>query len=278
MEVSEDEVEPVESSISIERILEISDPESNLLPLAPVFFLPVPWREATEAPFDNEFDGLYQSFQAAFSKGMAWRPVVEEAVSTARLKPSHASGYFLFLLGAQLEKSGHLHTADICLATAIELLDQGSPFGAACHLAGRVAGRRGELSRALEYFERSAELAGEAELAVLKIDAAECHLGMGRPEEALLGFEEVFEYLAENAPKVQALAVQAKMAQIHLLIGDPDTSLALAEQTRKNLSPKNAGTYRVLGRILLSRAFARLGRHELAKELAKDFNAKFSMG
>ena len=269
VEVSEDEVEPVESSISIERILEISDPESNLLPLAPVFFLPVPWREATEAPFDNEFDGLYQSFQAAFSKGMAWRPVVEEAVSTARLKPSHASGYFLFLLGAQLEKSGHLHTADICLATAIELLDQGSPFGAACHLAGRVAGRRGELSRALEYFERSAELAGEAELAVLKIDAAECHLGMGRPEEALLGFEEVFEYLAENAPKVQALAVQAKMAQIHLLIGDPDTSLALAEQTRKNLSPKNAGTYRVLGRILLSRAFARLGRHELAKELAE---------
>jgi tetratricopeptide (TPR) repeat protein len=132
-----------------------------------------------------------------------------------------------------------------------------------------VAGRRGELRRALDYFERAAELADEPELAVLKVDAAECHLGLGRPEEALIGFEEVFEYLNENVPKVQALAVQAKMAQIHLLIGDPDSSQALAEDVLQKLSPKNEGTYRVLGRILLSRAFARLGRHDLALELAE---------
>ena len=258
-----------DSRVSLEQVLELQDPESFLLPLAPVFFLPVPWKEATESAFDNKFDELYARFQKAFKKGNNWREVVEEAVSMVRRDPCHESGYFLFLLGAQLEKSGNLHTADVCLATAIELLENGASYGAACHQAGRVAGRRGELKRALEYFERSAELAGESELAVLKIDAAECHLGMGRPEEALLGFEEVFDYLAENVPKVQALAVQAKMAQIHLLIGDPETSLALAEDTREALSPKNVGTYRVLGRILLSRAYARLGRHELALELAE---------
>jgi tetratricopeptide repeat protein len=264
---SEESVESTE--FSIDQILEIQDPESFLMPLAPVFFLPVPWKEATESAFDNKFDELYARFQKAFKKDGNWREVVEEAVSLVRRDPCHESGYFLFLLGAQLEKSGNLHTADVCLATAIELLDTGASYGAACHQAGRVAGRRGELKRALEYFERSAELAGEAEFAVLKIDAAECHLGMGRPEEALLGFEEVFDYLAENVPKVQALAIQAKMAQIHLLIGDPDTSLVLAEDTRQALSPKNVGTYRVLGRILLSRAYARLGRHQLALELAE---------
>ena len=257
------------AEVSVEQVLKVTDPESYLMPLAPVFFLPVPWKEATEAAFDTRFEELYTRFQQAYKKGVGWREIVEEAVSAVRCQPSHESGYFLFLLGAQLEKSGNLHTADVCLATAIEFLDVGEPLGAACHLAGRVAGRRGELKRALEYLERAAELAGEAELAVLKIDAAECHLGMGRPEEALLGFEEVFGYLAENAPKVQALAIQAKMAQIHLLIGDPDTSLALAEKTREALSPKNVGTYRVLGRILLSRAYARLGRHELALELAE---------
>ena len=257
------------AEVSVEQVLEVTDPESYLMPLAPVFFLPVPWKEATEAAFETKYEELYTRFQQAYKKGVGWREIVEEAVSTVRCEPSHESGYFLFLLGAQLEKSGNLHTADVCLATAIEFLDVGEPLGAACHLAGRVAGRRGELKRALEYLERAAELAGEAELAVLKIDAAECHLGMGRPEEALLGFEEVFGYLAENAPKVQALAIQAKMAQIHLLIGDPDTSLALAEKTREALSPKNVGTYRVLGRILLSRAYARLGRHELALELAE---------
>ena len=258
-----------EQEFSIEDFVEFSDPESFILPLAPVFFLPVPWKEATGAPFAERFEDIYSRFQAAFKKGEDWRGVVSEAVSTVRKDPCPDSGYFLFLIGAQLEKSGHLHTADVCLATSLELLEHGSTLGAACHLAGRVAGRRGELRRALDYFDRSAELAEEQELAVLKIDAAECHLGMGRPEEALLGFEEVFDYLAENAPKVQALAVQAKMAQIHLLIGDPDSSLALAEETKVNLSPKNAGTYRVLGRILLSRAYARLGQHELALELAE---------
>lgn len=261
--------ESQEQELSLERLLEIRDPESSLLPLAPVFFLPVPWKEATEAPFESRFEELYVRFQQAYKKDEGWREVVEDAVSLVRCNPGHQSGYFLFLLGAQLEKSGNLHIADICLATAIEFLESGPAYGAACHQAGRVAGRRGELGRALEYFDRSAELAGEAELAVLKIDAAECHLGMGRPEEALIGFEEVFEFLSENVPKVQAIAVQAKMAQIHLLIGDPDASQGLAEQTRKSLSPKNVGTYRVLGRILLSRAFARLGRHDLALKLAE---------
>lgn len=254
---------------SVEQILEISDPESFLLPLAPLFFLPVPWKEATEAPFEPQFEEIYLRFQSAFSANDDWRSVVEEAVSLVRSDLSPASGYFLFLIGAQLEKSGYLHVADVCLATSLELLDTGAPLGAACHLAGRVAGRRGELRRALDYFDRAAELADEPELAVLKVDAAECQLGLGRPEEALLGFEEVFDYLAENAPKVQVLAVQAKMAQVHLLIGDSDTSLALAEETLRGLSPKNVGTYRVLGRILLSRAYARLGRHELALELAE---------
>ena len=44
----------------------------------------------------------------------------------------------------------------------------------------------------------------------------------------------------------------------------------MAEDVLSKLSPNNSGTYRVLGRILLSRAFARLGRHDLALQLAED--------
>ncbi len=246
------------------------DPESWLLPLAPVFFLPIPWTEATDAAFDSKYETLYERFQEQFSVDGAWREVLDEAVSVVRQEPTPVAGYFLFLLGSQLEKAGRLHTADLALATAIELLEHGPAFGAACHMAGRVAGRRGELRRALDYFERAAELAEEAELAVLKVDAAECHLGLGRPEEALIGFEEVFKYLDRNVPQVQFVAAAAKMAQIHLLIGDADSSQALAEEVLTRLSPKNSGTYGVLGRLLLSRAFARLGRHQLALELAED--------
>ena len=246
------------------------DPESWLLPLAPVFFLPIPWSEATEAAFDEKFEPLYGRFQEQFSVDGAWREVLDEAVSVVRQEPTPAAGYFLFLLGSQLEQAGRLHTADLALATAIELLEHGPALGSACHMAGRVAGRRGELRRALDYFERAAELAEEAELAVLKVDAAECHLGLGRPEEALIGFEEVFKYLNRNVPPAQFIAAAAKMAQVHLLIGDADSSQALAEDVLSRLSPKNSGTYGVLGRLLLSRAFARLGRHELALELAEE--------
>lgn len=248
---------------------DLGDPEMSLLPLAPVFFLPLPWKEAAEAPYDDDYRLIYERFQQAFEAEGDWRGAVEEAVSVVRLDATPSAGYVLFLIGAQLEKGGRLHSADLCLATASELLDTGSAFGAACHLAGRVAGRRGELHRALDYFERAAELADEQELAILKVDAAECHLGLGRPEEALIGFEEVFEYLSEVLPKVQSLAVQAKMAQIHLLVGDPDSSLTLAEDVLEQLSPSSDDTYRALGRILLSRAFARLGRHQLALDLAE---------
>ncbi len=260
--------EPVE--VSVEVMARLSDPESWLLPLAPVFFLPIPWKEASEAAFDEDYELLHDRFQEQFNADGAWREVLDEAVSAVRQDPTPTAGYFLFLIGSQLERAGRLHTADLALATAIELLEHGPAFGAACHMAGRVAGRRGELRRALDYFERAAELAEDAELAVLKIDAAECHLGLGRPEEALIGFEEVFKYLDRSVPKVQFLAVAAKMAQIHLLIGDPDSSQAMAEDVLSRLSPNNSGTYRVLGRILLSRAFARLGRHELALQLAED--------
>ena len=267
-EVSQEE--SAEGSVSLEQMAQLADPEASLLPLAPVFFLPLPWKEATEASFDEDYEGLHERFQEQFSADDAdWRETVDEAVSLVRLEATPEAGYFLFLIGAQLEKGGRLHIADLCLATAIELLESGPALGAACHMAGRVAGRRGELRRALDYFDRAAELADEPELAVLKVDAAECHLGLGRPEEALIGFEEVFEYLQDNVPKVQSLAVQAKMAQIHLLIGDPDSSQMLAEDVLSQLSPKNDGTYRVLGRVLLSRAFARLGRHELALDLAE---------
>ncbi|MDG7131561.1 hypothetical protein OVO36_10760, partial [Streptococcus pneumoniae] len=84
------------------------------------------------------FATLHAQFQEAFSNDGPWREVVNEAVSVVRLSPSAAGGYFLFQVGSELEKANRLHTADLCLATAIELLESGSAFGAACHLAGRV--------------------------------------------------------------------------------------------------------------------------------------------